>query len=91
MDLTPFKIKYAYNNDLYYMQVMPCCKEDNVIFYDLWVNDEYDFTITKTADEWKIALVNADKKIDEEQIKLIGEEIDKHYTSIQTDSREVKH
>ena len=84
MDLTPFDIKYAFKDELFYMQVVPCCKEENVIFYDLWVNDEFDFTITKTADEWKIALVNADKLVEPEMVKIIGEQIDKHYSGVQT-------
>ena len=65
-------------------EVRPCCREDDVIYYDIWMDNLYQYTITPgLIDEekpgWRIALKNADKVVNQELIQTIGVEIESHY------------
>lgn len=83
MDLTPFYIEFRYNNENTLAQIKPCCKQDDVFYYDVSINNQFQFTITpgitNDMDNWKIALKNADKQVDEKMVQVIGEEIDRYY------------
>ena len=84
MDLNPFNIEYKHKNSFFTAQVRPCCKEDEVIYYDIWLNNNYQFTITPglVNDDkpgWRIALKNADKPVDNDLIQTIGVKIESHY------------
>ncbi|TDH28013.1 hypothetical protein EXU57_05995 [Segetibacter sp. 3557_3] len=85
-ELTPFFVEYRYNNGLHIAEVKPCCQEEDIFYYDVSINNEYQFTITpssKPGDEysWRLALKNADKPIDPAMIQLIGEQIDAYQMS----------
>lgn len=79
MDTRPFTVYYVYRNALYSAEIRPCCKEDNVVDYAVWIEHLLAFTITKHTEtgKWVIALRNADDTIDDEMIQLIGAEIEK--------------
>ena len=53
-------------------------------YYDVYMRNSFQFTITPAADNeegylWKIALKNADKEVEPELAEVIGEQIEKHY------------
>ena len=84
MDLSPFQLDYLHKNRVHSVEVRPCCKEDDVIYYDIWIENAYQFTITPglindDKPGWRIALKNADKPVDNELIQSIGVEIESHY------------
>jgi hypothetical protein len=69
---------------LHSVEVRPCCNEENVIYYDIWMENLYQFTITpglinEEKPGWRIALKNADKAVDNELIQTLGVEIESHY------------
>ena len=78
----PFFIEFSYNNRTELAEVKPCCQKDNVYYYDVSIQNKYQFTITPPfngkGQSWRISLKNADKQVDEKLIKIIGEEIEKH-------------
>jgi predicted secreted protein len=83
MDLQPFFIEFKYHNKVIIAEVKPCCQQDNVIFYDISINNTYQFTITQNTNsyddfDWRIALVNADKQVEPDLVEAIGHEIEKH-------------
>ncbi len=83
MDLQPFFIEFAYKGKNELAEVKPCCRQNNVFYYDISMKNTYQFTITPTLDdgkrmEWKISLKNADKDVAPQLIELIGTEIEKH-------------
>ncbi|GEO10696.1 hypothetical protein [Segetibacter aerophilus] len=83
MDTQPFFIEYLYQGDSEIAEVRPCCQENNVFYYDIYIRNEYQFTVTPSADEdkslsWKISLKNADKNIEPGLIDTIGQQIEKH-------------
>lgn len=84
MDISPFYIEFEYSGDWILAEVKPCCQEDNVFYYDILINNQFQYTITPRNhdnghSDWKIALANADKIVDAELVKFIGEQIDRHY------------
>jgi hypothetical protein len=86
----PFFIEYMEKDSVEIAEVKPCCQEDNVYYYDIYIRNQYQFTVTPFTDEargitWKIALKNADKNIESGVIEAIGEEIAKHLFSAQMD------
>lgn len=82
MDITPFTIYYVYRDVLYSAEIRPCCREDNVVDYAVWIEHLLAFTLTKQAatGKWVIALKNADDDINDEMIQVIGTEIEKKIT-----------
>lgn len=83
MDITPYKIIYQVGNTFSPAEVRPCCREDNVVDYAIYTNNQLLFTITKSNNDggkWVISLKNADKNIDNEVIQSIGAEIEQHNT-----------
>jgi hypothetical protein len=86
----PFFIEYLNNDNLEIAEIKPCCQEDNVYYYDIYIRNQYQFTVTPYLDKetgmtWKIALKNADKNIETGLLEVIGEEIEKHLLSAQMD------
>ena len=84
MDLSPFDIQFNHRNHRQLVEVRPCCKEDDVIYYDIWMDSLYQYTITpglinEERPGWRIALKNADKAVDQELVQAIGVEIESHY------------
>jgi hypothetical protein len=79
MDITPFTVYYGFHNSLYSAEIRPCCREDHVVDYAVWIEHLLAFTITKQLDtgKWVIALKNADDDIDNEMAQIIGAEIEK--------------
>jgi len=82
MDTNPFFIEFSYKNAAELAEVKPCCQQDNVYYYDISIQNQYQFTITPGSNgnglEWRISLKNADKHVDNELIEIIGEQIEKH-------------
>lgn len=79
----PFFIEYLYKDSDEIAEVKPCCQQENVFYYDIYIRNEYQFTITPFFDDeadltWKISLKNADKNIEKGLIDVIGQEIEKH-------------
>lgn len=83
MGKNSFFVEYNYKNRQELAEVKPCCQENDVFYYDVSIKNRYQFTVTPAHDEergiaWKISLKNADKQVDPELIRIIGEEIEKH-------------
>jgi hypothetical protein len=81
MEKQPFFIEYFNNDELDLAEVKPCCQENDIFYYDIYIKNEYQFTLTPSANEdneivWKISLKNADKNIEKELITSIGKEIE---------------
>lgn len=84
VDLQPFFIEYYRNGDAEVIEVLPCCKQDLVHYYDISINKQYQFTVTPSETdegtiEWNISFKNADKEFDPSLIEFVGDEIEKHY------------
>jgi hypothetical protein len=87
MDITPFTISYLHGGIRQYVDIHPCCTEDNIVDYIVYKEGKLAFTITRNAadnEQWVVALKNADDTIDDEIAQLIGKEID---AKILADSR----
>ena len=83
MNTEPFFIEYLYKNNSEIAEVKPCCQEDNVFYYDIYIRNQYQYTVTPSVDDetglsWKVSLKNADKNIEKKLIDIIGQEIEKH-------------
>ena len=83
MDIKPFFVEFLYDGEWVLAEIKPCCNEENVFYYDVSINNVFQFTITPGATEedssWKVSLMNADKEADPLLVEAIGEEIDRHY------------
>jgi hypothetical protein len=79
MNTSPFNIYYIYRDVLYSAEIRPCCKEDNVVDYAVWVDHLLAFTLTRQSERgrWVLAMHNADDEFDDELVQTIGAEIDK--------------
>jgi hypothetical protein len=82
-DTESFFIEYPYNDETQLAEVRTCCDEDNAFYYDILINNQYQFTITQLHDEennsiWRLALKNADNPVDPELVQIIGKHIDLH-------------
>ena len=79
MDTQPFTIKFPYQNNWLEAEIKPCCKEDNVVDYAVWMRGKLEFTVTRERDEpgsrWVVALKNADDVVDPNMVEAIGREI----------------
>lgn len=80
MDITPYNIIFWDKNFLTGAEVKPCCREDNVVDYSIYIHGNLVFNITKPPDtsKWIVSLKNADKEIDDEVVQRIGVEIERH-------------
>jgi hypothetical protein len=84
MEIEPFFIEFEYKNETELAEVKPCCQQENVYYYDISIRNQYQFTITpnpnhQSEHNWRVALKNADKEVDQEFVSVIGEQIEKHY------------
>lgn len=84
MDLDPFLLEFKHRHNMRLVEVRPCCREDDVIYYDIWIDHLYQYTITPGLIDddkpgWRIALKNADKIIDPDLVQTIGVEIESYY------------
>ncbi len=80
MDITPFNITYLHQGVLAEVTIHPCCREDNVFDYAVWIKGKLAFTITRDMEDnahWVIALKNADDEFDERMVQEIGAAIQK--------------
>ncbi|MBA2499616.1 MAG: hypothetical protein H0V30_07815 [Chitinophagaceae bacterium] len=85
-ELAPFQVEYLKDQQRQVAEIKPCCKEDNVFYYDVFMDDEFQFSLTTNNDvmnsnpgEWKVAMRNADKKIDPALVQTLGLAIDFHF------------
>lgn len=86
MEMKSFFIEYRYKSKTEFAEVKTCCQEENTIYYDISIQNQYQFTVTPVANEknglvWKISLKNADRQVDPQLIKIIGNEIEKYIFS----------
>ncbi len=84
MDISPFFIEFEYEGEWILAEVKPCCQEDDVFYYDISINNQFQYTITQGSahdekNSWKVALKNADKPNNPNLVQFIGEQIDQHY------------
>ncbi len=84
METEPFFIEYLDKDNSEIAEVKPCCQENNIYYYDIYIKNQYQFTVTPSPDDekgmlWKISLKNADKKIEKGLIDTIGQEIEKYF------------
>lgn len=80
MDTAPFNIYYVHNGNMVSAEIHPCCREDNVVDYAVWMDEKLAFTIARSIENkerWVVALKNADDEIDEELVQSIGATIEK--------------
>ena len=80
MDTTPFTIQFAHLGETETAEIQPCCREDNVVDYAVWIDDKLVFTIARRPgndQRWVVALKNADDDFDDELVQNIGAEINK--------------
>lgn len=80
MDTSSFNIYYEHNGNRISTEIHPCCNEDNVVDYAVWIEDKLAFTIARSVDNkerWVVALKNADDDIDEALVQSIGATIEK--------------
>jgi len=79
MNTTPYRIHYEYHDMLLAAEIRPCCREDSVVDYAIWEEDELAFTLTRQAatGKWVVALKNADDDITDERVQAIGAVIDR--------------
>ena len=77
MDINPFPITFIEGSRYITAEIRPCCKEDNVVDYAVWIKDRLAFTVTKNDNsDWVVAMHNADVDIDAISIQQIGKAID---------------
>lgn len=82
-DTTAFKISYSNGGSLQQARIQPCCREDNIVDYAVYVEDKLLFTIARDPARyrhWLIAMKNADDEISDEIVQSIGREIDNRKT-----------
>lgn len=84
--MEPFQVEFFKDQQRHIALIKPCCKEDNIFYYDVWMNDEFQFSMTVNSElaspqqnEWNVALVNADKQIDPALVQSLGSAIEFHY------------
>jgi len=79
MNITPFDTQIIIDGRYVKVQVHPCCNENNVVDYAIWINNKLGFTITKdeAGSKWVIAMRNADDEIADVTVQQIGMSIDK--------------
>ena len=85
IDLSPFFIEVYHLGKPVTAEIKPCCKENDVMYYDVYLKNSFQFTITPDVNDeagWRISLMNADKEIDPELVRLIGEKIEVHFFNI---------
>lgn len=83
MDLSAFFIEFLHDEEWVLAEIKPCCSEDDVFYYDVSINNQFQYTITNgnpgNNDGWKIALMNADKYVDPNVVTAMGKQIEMHY------------
>ena len=84
MDINPFNIEYTVNGAVRKAEIRPCCREDNVVDYAVWLDGKLAFTVTKDTaiGRWVVALKNADEIIDDEEVQQIGNAIQRKYQTV---------
>jgi hypothetical protein len=80
MDTSTFNIYYEDNGNMVSAEIHPCCSEDNVVDYAVWIDEKLAFTIAPGMEDkkrWVVALKNADDDIDEDLVQSIGATIER--------------
>jgi hypothetical protein len=79
MNNSPFNTDIIMGGRYVNVQVRPCCSDNNVVDYAIWIKDKLEFTIAKdqTAGKWVIAMINADDEIEDATLQQLGIAIDK--------------
>ena len=85
MDINPYQIVYRDGQRLNAAEIRPCCNEDNIVDYAVYIQNKLAFNITKSANgdgRWVVSLKNADKYVDDNVVQSIGSAIDLHNSTI---------
>lgn len=78
MDTIPFIV----HSQLGKAEIRPCCRENNVVDYAVWLDNKLAFTVAKDLEQherWVVALKNADDIIGDQLVQEIGNQIAAHY------------
>jgi len=82
MEISPFFTEFSYKDKVVLAEVKPCCRENNLYYYDISIKNQYQFTISPAFGgeglTWKVSFKNADKQIDPALIDIIGNQIENH-------------
>lgn len=82
METSSFFIEFLFKDKLVLAEVRPCCNENNIFYYDIAIQNQYQFTVSPTFENeginWKVSFKNADKHVDQALIDLIGQQIEQH-------------
>lgn len=83
--LASFGVQFFYDHAWHDAFIKTCCKEDDMFYYDVWINDQFQFSLTKNENvtigevgEWNVSLANADNNIDPRLAEAIGLAIDRY-------------
>ncbi len=83
MENCSFFVEYLYKNNMNLAEIKPCLNEQTIWYYDVLINNNYQFTISpfihqsKKMIQLKISLKNADTIVDNRLIEIIGREVEK--------------
>lgn len=83
MNTSTFLIEYFYRNKLSLAEIKACYHKNLVWYYDVFSENQYQFTITpasyeKPEKKWKVLFKNADKYIASLLVEIIAKEIENH-------------
>jgi hypothetical protein len=79
-DTAAYTISYLDAGTLQHARIQPCCREDNIVDYAVYVEGKLLLTIARDdsgAGHWLVAMKNADDDISDETVQNIGREINK--------------
>ena len=48
--MEPFQVEFFKDRQRHIALIKPCCKEDNIFYYDVWMNDEFQFSMTVNSE-----------------------------------------
>lgn len=85
MDNQSYQVVYREGDILNTAEIKPCCGEDNVVDYAVYINQQLAFNITKPAEDggrWVVSLKNADKYVEDKTVQSIGSAIDLHNSQV---------
>ena len=92
MDLNPFFIRFLYQDNWIDAKVRPCCRIDNIVDYAVWIKGKLEFTLTRNDHAagdsgWVVALKNADNKVDNQVVQVIGQAIEQKQAELKENNR----
>jgi diadenosine tetraphosphate (Ap4A) HIT family hydrolase len=77
-------ISFLNEGSLQQARIQPCCRQDNIVDYAVYVDEKLLLTIARDdtrPGHWLVAMKNADDEISDETVQNIGREIDNRKNS----------